>query len=707
MQLLKVKILLSSLLLGAALFFGAPLSAEPVELALKSEMSSLSEGSSFWVALDLTMEEGWHAYWKNPGDAGMAPQIEWTLPDGFVVERVEWPYPALFTVGPMEAYGYSDKAILLAKITVPKNSPFTKGSLKVDLRWVVCNDETCLPGSSEASLPLLLTDKISEANPAEKSYFETARSKIPTPLIPLEVKNEKGVTKGVVKIEGLKPDQHQNAQFFPEEGKTDASLTPHPTESDHYFLTLGEGPSKGVLVAGDKAFEMDLSQASSEIALSDEAEGKSLQDGLADSDVLDSVLLAMGLAFLGGIILNLMPCVLPVVALKVLDFVNLAGKDRWHTLKHGLIFSLGVLVSFWVLAIVLLLLQTLGQSVGWGFQLQEPIFVAALALLMVVFSLSLFGVFEMGTLFASWAGQKEARSQSASSASSGSSFSAFFSGVLATAVATPCTGPFLGSAIGFAVTLPPAGSLAIFTALGLGMALPYLLLTAFPQLLRFVPRPGKWMETFRQAMGFMMLLAALWLAWVFSSQTTDPALILLLLAFFAAGLACWILGKWATPFASRASRLVSWGLVLLLAFFTFQVVSLASSLEHRPEQGQSRSEIAESDWEPFSSQRLEALRKAGTPVFIDFTAKWCLTCQVNHVSLTTSQVEAKMKEKGIVKMKADWTQKDPEITAELKKWGRSSVPLYILYGGETPKILPQTLTPNNVIQSLDELNDDN
>lgn len=691
MKLLKVKSLIKSLFVSAILL-SAAIFADPIELSLTSEVNSIKPGDSFWVAVDLSMEEGWHAYWTNPGDAGMAPQLDWSLPEGYDIEEVKWPYPQLFTVGPMEGYGYSEQATLLAKIKSPESASLEPAHIKLDLRWVVCNDETCLPGSSESTLKLPVSKDKSEFS--NKELFETARTKIPGPLKALEVKKGNGAVEGRIEVKGINADQVKNAHYFPSEGKTAFTLTSHPEELEQLYLTVSEEASKGVVVVGEQSFEVDFSSPNTDVALTDTP----LVEGLSSEDRLDSVLMAIALAFIGGLILNLMPCVLPVVALKVLDFVNLSGKDRWHTLKHGLFFALGVLVSFWALAAVLLTLQSLGQSVGWGFQLQEPIFVAALALLMVVFSLSLFGVFEMGTVFASWAGQKEVSTMKPEA--SNTSYSAFFSGVLATAVATPCTGPFLGSAIGFAVTLPPLSSLAIFTSLGLGMALPYLILTAFPTLLRFVPRPGKWMETFRQAMGFMMLLAALWLTWVFASQTQEPALIMLLLAFFTAGVACWILGKWATPVASKLARNLSWVIVLGLSVVTFEVIQKASSLErHDTFTG----EIAENDWIPFSKEKLEALRKEGTPVFLDFTAKWCITCQVNDASLSTDTVAAKMKEKGVVKMKADWTQKDPAITSELKKWGRSSVPLYILYGDESPKILPQTLTPSNVIQSMEDL----
>lgn len=653
MKLVKVK----TLLFSALLFLSAPLFAEPVNFTLKAETKELNR--PFWVALDLDIEKGWHAYWKNPGEAGMAPQIEWTLPDGYAVETVEWPYPSLFA----NAFVYEGHTVLLAKIIPSKAT----GEIKVNLRWVVCNDETCLPGSSEATLTLP-TEEMS-------AYFQSAWEKIPKKAALISTKRDKLTVESIVKVPALAEPLH----FFSENQGVEVVAIAHPEEPNSVILTYkAEDPAlKGVLVTGDHALE---------IALNDEAPTPEPKGD-------ESFALALLFAFIGGTILNLMPCVLPVVSLKVLSFVNLAKECPWTRVKHGLFFTLGVLVSFWVLAGLMLLLQAWGRSVGWGFQLQEPLFVAVLAAIMLIFALSLFGVFEMGALFASWAGQKEATQKE-------SSLAAFFSGVLATAVATPCTGPFLGSAIGYAFTLPPGLALTIFTFLALGMALPYLLLTSFPPLLRFVPKPGVWMETFKQAMGFLMLLATLWLTWVFAGETKEPATILLLASFFALSLACWVIGKWGTPVSTPRSRLVSYAVALLLLGATYKTLTLASSLAASLDET-----VAIADWEPFSASRVEELRAQGIPVFIDFTAKWCLICQANHMTLSTAEIEAKMKEKKVVKMKADWTKNDPAITAELKKWGRSGVPLYLLYGADEPQILPQVLTPDSVITSLNEIAD--
>lgn len=691
MKLVKVK----TLLLSGLIFFSFSLFSQPIEFSLKSENTSIQPGAPFWVALNLNIEDSWHAYWKNPGEAGMPPQIEWSLPEGFAVQGIEWPYPSRFDIGSARAFGYAGKTSLLAKIVPPPHFSAQEAVIKVDLRWVVCNDETCLPGSSEGTLTLLVKNESPKINSEEAAFFEEARGKIPQKSGTIKTKKEKSLVESVVETERLSKNAIADAKFFPENSQVEVIVSSHPEEAGQVVLTYKEEneepPLKGVLVAGGKAYSIDLGDH--EIAYND-----SPARPIYTEDKIDNFALALLFAFLGGVILNLMPCVLPVVSLKVLSFVNMAKESKWKRIQHGLYFTLGVLLSFWVLAGMMLILQAWGRSIGWGFQLQEPLFVASLAVIMLVFSLSLFGVFEIGALFASWAGQKDSGKKEGP-------LSALFSGVLATAVATPCTGPFLGSAVGYAFTLPPFFAMVIFTFLALGMALPYLILASYPPLLRFVPRPGKWMETFKQAMGFLMLLAALWLTWVFASETAEPAPTLLLVSFFVVALLCWILGKWGTPVSSKISRYISYAIAITLSLVTFKTLTLASSLTSLPE-GHS-SEIASSSvdkgWEPFSLQRVEALQKEGIPVFIDFTAKWCLICQANHLTLSTREVEAKMKEKGVVKMKADWTKNDPEITRELQKWGRSGVPLYVLYGTETPKILPQVLTPDGVIAELERI----
>lgn len=412
--------------------------------------------------------------------------------------------------------------------------------------------------------------------------------------------------------------------------------------------------------------------------------------------------LALGLAFLGGLILNLMPCVLPVISFKILSFVKMSGQNRSLIFKHGLAFSAGVVISFWVLAGAILWLRSYGQVVGWGFQLQDPLFVAGLAAVIFLFSLSLFSLFEMGAGIASKAGSAQKKAEGL--------LSSFFSGVLATTIATPCTGPFLGTAVGFAVTLSTPLALLIFTSLGLGMASPYLLIGAFPSLIRFLPRPGNWMVTFKEILGFVMLATVLWLVWVFVAQTDGMALYYLLAGFFFLSIGGWIYGKWGSPVNKRITRSLSMCIAMMFLVMGSYTIYHASRNVSVSEINEG-SEVAMADvheetatWLRFSPDRLQSLLDAGIPVFVDFTAKWCLICQTNHYSLTTDEVDRTFTENGIVRMKADWTKNDPAITEELRKFGRNGVPLYVIYTptGE-PKVLPQVLTADIVLDTIRDI----
>lgn len=591
---------------------------EPIQAHLSAEQESIQPGQPFWVAINVSLQKGWHTYWKIPGDVGVACSIEWYLPEGFHADACQWPKPTRYTEGTKSYFGYKDDFVLMAKLTPPKEMAIDTAPLGATLRWLACDHETCLPGESNMNITLPVLATTPKTNSAHSKLISEAR-----------------------------------AQLVPDDWKPEVS---------HEHAIVSE-------TAGPQLFDQHLG-------------------------------IALLLAFLGGAILNLMPCVLPVISVKILQLVKMAGASRRSIIQHGLVFTLGVLVSFWLLAAVLLSLQAYGRSVGWGFQLQEPIFVGILAAVLLVFGLSLFGLFEFGAGFSAWAGQRESNSVRQQSGLS----AAFFGGVLATAVATPCTGPFLGSAVGLAVTLPTWAAFAIFTAIGLGMSLPYLLLTAFPPLMRWLPRPGAWMVRFKEFMGFLMLGTVLWLTWVFGAQTSMLGVMALLTGFFILTVACWIYGSWSTVLHTTRTRFVSTLSALLLVVLGgyFVVGAAAQSLSGPMTEVTATEDDA---WLPFSKDGLAALRAAGKPVFIDFTAKWCLICQANHYVLEVAQVRDKFKEHGVVRVMADWTRSDPEITAELRKHGRNGVPLYVLYipNAEKPLVLPQLLTPEIVLNYLTKI----
>lgn len=693
-------------------------SHSPVTASLLSENDSVQPGHPFWVAIHLKMDEHWHAYWKNPGDAGMAPIVKWTLPEGFTAGEILWATPKRFNIDNTVGFGYEDETVLLVQITPPASYTTSTVKLAANVRWVVCSDSTCLPGKSPVSLELPVVANAPTKNSANTAFFSAAREKVPQnhdrlaarhddALIELSFQNNPGV---------------QSAEFFPEQSDSinytipplfEASDTPGKYTLVFEELTPQEA-LKGILVLHtgneSQAFLVDVPVTTagrdSPIASRD-LESAALDStttlGVDESHQFEgSVDLAIALAFLGGMILNLMPCVLPVISFKILGFINLAGKQRRLIFKHGVAFSGGVLLSFWIIAALLLGLQAYGRSVGWGFQLQEPLFVAALAAFIFVFGLSLFGLFEIGTSVMSKAGEVQQ-----STGKSNLLLGSFMSGILATAVATPCTGPFLGSTVGFAVTLPPMEAMLIFTSVGLGMAFPYLALSTFPSLLRFLPKPGNWMIAFKELMGFLMMASVIWLIWVFSAQTGTLAVSIFLSGLLFLTLACWIWGRWASPICSRAVRtcgIIAATTLFILGGYTIYSSTSQWALEMDGAASKNSQTQVGDVWEEFSPERVAELRKKGIPVFIDFTAKWCLICQANHAVLSTSEVAEKFAEKGVVRMKADWTRSDEMIAAELKKFGRNSVPLYVLYGvGTEAEILPQLLTPENVVEALDKI----
>jgi thiol:disulfide interchange protein DsbD len=412
------------------------------------------------------------------------------------------------------------------------------------------------------------------------------------------------------------------------------------------------------------------------------------------------LLLALLLAFVGGLVLNLMPCVLPVLSLKVMGFVRQSQDDgsprAW---RHGLAFTVGVLVSFWTLAGVLLALRAAGQQVGWGFQLQSPVFVAFLAGLFLLLALNLFGVFEVGSSLGAAGNFAASRRGLASS---------FWSGALATLVATPCTAPFMGSALGYGLAQPAPVSIAVFTALALGMASPYLVLSLQPRLLRYVPRPGAWMEGFKQLMGFVLLATVAALSWLYGRQTGVDGMARLIGALVGVGLGAWIYGRGVAPGRSPKARFLSAALALALIAAAF-TAGLAPAEGASRQAVEPRASLPGADglvWESYSPERLAELRRRGTPVFIDFTASWCLTCQVNErVALRAPEVEERLAREGIALLKADWTLRDDRITEALAAYGRQGVPLYVFHGrdGKAPgRVLPEVITPGIVLTAIDE-----
>ena len=684
------------------------------EAALVSEVVSIQPGEPFTVALRMTMEEGWHSYWMNPGDSGQPTSIDWVLPTGFTADSLRWPYPHRIEAGPLTSYGYSGELLLLSTITPPADlEPGTEVSLEGKATWLICAD-LCLPAEADLRLTLPVRAEPPAQNERWQGAFAEARSALPTTLPDWSFEASRSAGSYALRVtppEGQAVDL-EGAYFFPAEKAVLDHAAPQPFsegEDGSYLIALQEseyaqGPAerlRGALVAPEgKAWDPSGDVRALWIdAPVDTAQAVGASSAAATPGGSLTLVWALFFAFLGGMILNLMPCVFPVLSIKVLSFARQAGETSSVPRKHGLVFGAGVVASFWALAGLLLALRAGGSQIGWGFQLQSPLFVALMAMLFFGIGLNLLGVFEVGNRLTNWGGRVEG-------ASAGHGYGgSFLSGVLATIVATPCTAPFMGAALGFALSLSALGALLVFTALGVGMASPYVLLSTSPRLLKHLPKPGAWMETLRQVLAFPMFATAIWLVWVFGQQAGVSGVTLLLAALLLLGMGGWLLGRWDAYRISTRRRLLTRGLATA-AFAGALAVALIGARSEAPVPGSSAAQAGGIAWQPFSPEKVEQLRTEGRPVFIDFTAAWCLTCQVNErTALSAAAVQAAFDEKNVAMLKADWTNRDATITRALEGYGRSGVPLYVLYKSNdtAPTLLPEILTQDIVLDALGDL----
>jgi thiol:disulfide interchange protein len=562
-----------------------------VEAGLHLQHASVRPGTPFLALVRLMIDEGWHVYAPEPGDAGLPTTVAWDLPDGFSAGPIAWPVPREFADGGLVTRGYAGEVLLVAEITPPADLvPGSEVTVRARVEWLACRAE-CIPGEADLAAPVPVLDAEPVADPRSAALFAAAATAARVPA------------------------------------------------------------------------------AAGGIGL----------------------LLALLLAFVGGLILNLMPCVLPVLSLKLVGFASRASEDRASGLAHGMWYTAGVLASFWAIAGTLAVLRAGGRLLGWGFPFQNPAVAAAIAILFFVLGLNLFGVFEIGARAAgAGAGLRSRRGWLGS----------FAGGLFMTLVATPCTAPFMGAALGYAVGQPPLASLAVFTALGLGVALPYALLSALPALARLLPKPGQWMETLKQVMGFPMMAASAWFVGLAATLTGVTVVTPLLVALIAGGLGAWVWGRWGRLDRSRRSRAISGVLALLLVGGS---LGFAVAVVRAPGGAEGESTWA---WETWSPRRVAELREEGTPVFVDFTAAWCLTCRVNETTtLRAPRVVKAFRERGVALLRADWTARDPAIARALAGFRRAGVPVYVLYGrgGAEPVLLPEVLTPGIVLAALEKL----
>jgi len=682
-----------ALILFCATAAAAPVQIDHVEAELIAERDALSVGDDNWVALRLRPDAGWHVYWRNPGDSGIATKLEWQLPKGVSAGEMHWPYPHRQSLGDLTNYGYGEETLHLVPLQV---APGAQGTLhlKAQAKWLVCKD-VCIPGSADLSLQLPVAGT-AQPDPDWAPSFATARSQLPTPARDWEAQFQIANGQLSLALAGAALSKADAIEFYPYANDLVSHAAPQRIEHEAadrlrmsqqlsaYFV---DAPQRvdGVVVLrqGRSAMAWEIHALPGTVAAVSAPSLVAAPNtvGAVDASKAElqspALLAVLGLALLGGLILNLMPCVFPVLALKALALARSGAEQRHERQRQAVAYTLGVILSCTAVAAVMLALRGAGEAVGWGFQLQSPVFVAALVYLLFALGLSLSGAVNFGVGLMNLGGRLVQRPGLSSS---------FFTGVLAVIVATPCTAPFMGTALGYAMTQSATLALLVFAVLGLGLALPFLLLGFVPALAALLPRPGAWMERFKQLMAFPLYLTAVWLLWVLTRQS-DPQM----LARVLVGVVLIAFALWLWPLRGVLASMLKVASIAgaLALVFTAPAPPPAS---HLPAAGT----------EPWSSARVAELRAEGRTIFVDFTADWCITCKLNErATLKSSRVENAMRSREVVTLVADWTRADPDITAELARFGRNGVPLYLLYvnGGE-PKVLPQILSPDSFIEAL-------
>lgn len=678
-----------------------------VTASLVSADASVRPGTPLTVALRFLHDPHWHTYWLNPG-IGLPTSLNWKLPPGWSAGEIQWPAPILLRDprGNIAGNGYEGETFLPLTLTPPPDlKPGGVVELKVDVDWLMC-EAVCIPGSASLSLslPVAGTPPAPDPDWSEKIRATIAGLPRTDPAWTLTASRDAKTIALRVTPAGPAPvHTPEKVHFFSVDQLVgfDVPQQVAPDGRGGFVLTLRvapEGPQNATRLLGVLTSETGWLPGGSLRGL---AVDVPFSGALAStpspnskpptpSSTLPATLL---LALIGGLILNLMPCVFPVLGIKILGFINQAGNDRGRIIAHGLVFTLGVLVSFWALAGLLAVLRAGGGELGWGFQLQSPVFVYALAVVLLVFGLNLSGVFEFGLRATSVGSGLQAKSGYGGS---------FFTGVLATVVATPCSAPFLAPALGAALAVSTAESFVIFTAIALGLSTPYLLLSAFPQLVRVLPRPGAWMESFKQFMAFPLYATVGYLVWVLAAQTGDEGFLGVLFSLVLIAMAIWMYGRWNAPGAPPArTRIGMVGLVVVGALGLWMGWPRAAGSTAGQAQG-----AGEITWQPWSPETVAELRAKDRIVYVDFTARWCATCQTNkRLVFGSNEVLRLFAEKNIATLRADWTNRDPRITAELARYNRSAVPFNVIWipGRNEPVILPELLTAGTVLDALREV----
>ncbi|MET0659751.1 MAG: thioredoxin family protein [Steroidobacteraceae bacterium] len=668
---------------------------DQVQARLVASVTAVKPGEQILLGVQQQIIPHWHTYWLNPGDSGTATSIDWRLPEGASTGPIQWPAPQRFTLGPITNYGYADEVTLLSTVKVPQTA--TVGSefpIEATVDWLVC-EALCIPQQVTLGMTLpVVAPTATRADSPAQSLIAAAQARLPV-ASPWDasVESEKGRTILRLRQAQFDDTRIKDLWFYPSEWGVAVHGAPQSRQIDGKDVTIQLQPGDSPLAAG-RPLEGVL-VVSEDTGAGVITRGFTITAPPANtatpSEPASSVsfLSAVLFAFFGGLILNLMPCVFPVLSMKALSLLAHADHSAAQARWQGIAYTAGVLASFTALSAVLLALRAGGAQLGWGFQFQSPLFVLAMAYLMFAVGLSLSGVFYLGGSMVGIGGALADKPGYTGS---------FFTGVLATLVATPCTAPFMGAAIGYALSQPAIAVLIIFLSLGLGLSLPYLLLSMWPALQRRLPRPGAWMDRVKQALAFPMYAAAVWLVWVLVMQAGSDAIVFALGGMVAIAFAAWLFQS--TRNSGRGGR--SLGTAVATAAVAGALVAGYVGLSSRAAAPQVAS--ASKTWEPYSSERLDVLRAKGKPVFLNFTAAWCITCLANErVALSTHAVKQAFVDRGIVYLKGDWTNQDEHITRALTQFGRSGVPLYVFYPpgrDAAPVVLPQILTPDIVLNTI-------
>ncbi len=656
--------------------------AGEVQARLIAERGEIAPGQTVTIALEENIAPGWHTYWINPGDAGAPTSIDWSLPPGWRAGAIAWPYPKRLPIGPLMDYGYEANVWLLVKLTAPTDAKAGLVVLNAHANWLVCK-EVCIPEDAQLSLPITIGEGTAPYATI-KDEFDAARAKLPIPSPwPATFKNG-AVLDLFIASPALAAAKPKDVAFFPYTEDMIAGTAPQSMAlaKNGVGLRLAAGPKlknalNGVLVLNDSdgsVRALDVKAVPGPVP--------ALQFNTSDELGLA---LALVFALIGGLILNLMPCVLPVLAMKALAVASKAGKDPGEAAREGLAYGAGAILSFAALGGAVIALRAGGDAIGWGFQLQEPVAVAAFALLIFAVGLNLSGVYEIPAGITG--GDALTRK--------GGALGAFFTGVLAVAVAAPCTAPFMAAALGYALTQSAAAALLVFLALGIGFAAPFVLIGLSPPLLRALPKPGTWMIRLRNILAIPMYAAAIWLLWVLAQETGRRGLLIALAAFAAFAIGAWAWGASRNAHWKKAGSII--GVVGLIA----AIAALPFAQSGAPPKADYYASAIPS--EPYSAARLTELRAQNRAVFINATAAWCITCLVNErVAFSGDAVREAFAKKQVAYLVADWTNRNPEITALLAAHGRSGVPLYLYYarGGGAAKVLPQILTQSELIEAI-------